>query len=110
MSQEKNNTWKAIGVVGGFLAALFTAVLIKSNHDSRQNKPLSFDQYLKSASLEQLEADRENYRRKNASDPDWYWVLKRYDDEIRERKWGNVDNSGQSLPHREHGWYLPNDD
>lgn len=36
-------------------------------------------------------------------------LLRRFDDEMSKRAWGNETPHAPSI-HREHGWYLPNDD
>lgn len=113
MSQkEEKNILKTIVAVGApIAAALGIALLMKGTRTAKQTKPVTFDQSLKNASLEQLYAAREKYRINNVSDSNWEKILRLFDDEIRARKEANNPNlSNYSLPHREHGWYLPNDD
>lgn len=71
--------------------------------------------WLSSASDEELEIERENVRLDYCNpdlDDDYReacWdKLKDFDKEIGKRAWGD-EEPGYPV-HREHGWYLPNDD
>ena len=74
--------------------------------------------FLKTASDKKLEKKREKIRVKMNSSYDdkkydkYYWKLNRYDDEIisRANKKYRKEHPNAKTRHREHGWYLPNDD
>ena len=74
--------------------------------------------FLKTASDKKLEKKREKIRVKMCSSYDdkkydkYYWKLSRYDNEIinRANKKYRKENPNAKTRHREHGWYLPNDD
>jgi hypothetical protein len=68
---------------------------------------------LGSLSDEELEEQREALRLRHASGEDHYDELHRYDEEMVRRA-NEVYARENPIPpeprHREHGWYLPNDD
>jgi len=75
------------------------------------------DSWLKSATDDELETEREKARiewcgSSALSDEEaegLYDTLKRFDEEMSSRAWGDEEPCAQSI-HREHGWYLPNDE
>ena len=70
------------------------------------------DRWLKSASDEELETEREKVRLAHCSgDERAQNTLYRFDDEMRRRYSAGHEVEEPGYPvHREHGWYLPNDD
>lgn len=77
---------------------------------------LSDNNVLSNLTDEELDAEREKIRLdycNPALDDNYrnncYNKLRVYDAEIHKRMWGDKEPTGE-LPHREHGWYLPNDD
>ena len=83
----------------------------------RDNKDGIFPNYsqkwMQSAMLEDLNREREIVRQQpqafSTSQTAWERLLWRFDEEIRKR---NDEDEAEWKPpaHREHGWYLPNDD
>ncbi len=68
---------------------------------------------LEPMSDEELDEAREKARLDHcAGDENAYGLLQMYDAEIRRRqaRVSNEDEEFNYPPHREHGWYLPNDD
>lgn len=82
--------------------------LFKSSNDGDSYS----DRWLKSASDEELETEREKVRLAHCSgDEHAQNTLYRFDDEMRRRSSvGHEDEESGYPAHREHGWYLPNDD
>lgn len=70
------------------------------------------NRWLRKASGEELETEREKVRMKHCSgDPDATLVLDRFDQESRKRYEEKHKGEEIGFPaQREHGWYLPNDD
>ena len=83
----------------GFLDFLFDLLSTEEHTDS----------WLHSASDDELEEEREKVRQRWCSgDESAEGELERFDKDLRKR---NTSNSETGYPaHREHGWYLPNDD
>lgn len=74
------------------------------------------DNWFKNATYEQLDTAREEVRIQFCSSSDDFEMgcslqnlLYRFDKELRKRSGGN-DTPYAPMIHREHGWYLPNDD
>jgi hypothetical protein len=68
---------------------------------------------LRALSDEQLTQDREALRLRHVSGEDHYEELHRYDAEMTRRANQTYDRQHPNPAeprHREHGWYLPNDD
>ena len=74
--------------------------------------------FLKTASDKKLTKEREKIRVKRNSSYDdkkydkYHWKLNKYDNEMirRANKKYKKENPNVKTRHREHGWYLPNDD
>lgn len=68
--------------------------------------------WLESASDEDLETEREKVRLDHCSGDENAWdILEKFDDEMRKRANKGHENEEYKYPkHREHGWYLSNDD
>lgn len=106
MSKIVKGVLGALGVVGmGVLAVVVSAL----NKDE-------FGDFLKKATDEELDSEREKVRLDycNPNLDDGYRTscrsrLDAFDDEMSKRAWGNETPHAPSY-HREHGWYLPNDD
>ena len=75
------------------------------------------DDWFHSATDEELEEEREKVRVQWCGSSvlsfeegeELYDTLKRFDEEMSDRAWGDEEPRAQSI-HREHGFYLPNDD
>ena len=72
--------------------------------------------WFSSASDEELETEREKVRQEYCASGDDFdkacelqETLYEFDDEMSKRAWGDEEPHAPSY-HREHGWYLPNDD
>ena len=71
--------------------------------------------WMRRASDEELSEKREMIRQEYCNNNDervdnkLYWLLAKFDDEMSRRAWGDQEPCGPSF-HREHGWYLDNDD
>lgn len=68
---------------------------------------------LRPLSDEELEEEREALRLRHVSGEDHYDELHRYDEEMTRRANETYARENPNPPaprHREHGWYLPNDD
>lgn len=67
-------------------------------------------EWFESLSDEQLADEREKLRLKT-QDPNWEWGLYAFDNEIR-RRYDLKNPNKEFIPpvHREHGWYLHNDE
>lgn len=114
-------------VAGISISALIAIVLglknkdeIKKVWDSIQkelNKPNPYsNMWLENAPKEEIDIIREEIRVAYCSSGDDFEkaaelqrLLGRIDKELSRRAWGDITPSGPSV-HREHGWYLPNDD
>jgi len=74
--------------------------------------------FFKTASDKKLAKEREKIRVKRNSSYDdkkydkYFWKLNRYDNEMvrRANKKYEKEHPNAKARHREHGWYLPNDD
>ncbi len=74
--------------------------------------------FFRTASDKKLSKKRETIREKRNSSYDekkydkYFWKLNRYDNEMTRRanKKYKKENPNAKTRHREHGWYLPNDD
>jgi hypothetical protein len=88
--------------------------LLKLLSDNKNTKYT--DNWFESASDDQLETEREKVRQEYCSSGDNYSLavgleklLWKFDDVTSERAWNGSNDYGYSK-HREHGWYLSNDD
>lgn len=86
---------------------LFENLFKSSSDGDRYN-----DRWLKSASDEELDTEREKVRLAHcAGNEHAQNILYRFDDEKRRRSSAGHEDEEPGYPvHREHGWYLPNDD
>ncbi|WP_300380190.1 hypothetical protein [Clostridium sp.] len=68
--------------------------------------------WLESKSDDELETEREKVRLDHCSGDEKAWnILGRFDNEMRKRENIGHENEEYKYPkHREHGWYLSNDD
>lgn len=106
----KINIKKVLGIGAGVLSVTAVSILaILSNKDD-------FSDFLKNATDEELDAEREKVRLDfcNPDLDDDYRIscqdkLRAFDSEMSKRAWGDEEPHAPSY-HREHGWYLPNDD
>ncbi len=113
----KTNIKKILGIVGvsaiGVIALLWTA--ISSNKENEECVD-DFDDLLRNGTDEELAREREKVR-VDYCNPDLDMEyrtscenkLRRFDDEMSKRAWGDEEPKAPSY-HREHGWYLTNDD
>ena len=74
------------------------------------------DKWISNASDEELSLEREKVRQDFCNSDfddnyreECYTTLGRFDREMSKRAWGDDEPKSSSI-HREHGWYLPNDD
>lgn len=71
--------------------------------------------WFESLSDEALDSEREKVRLEYGNNPSYerggqlQQLLWRFDEEMSRRQWGDQEPQPPSY-HREHGWYLPNDD
>ncbi len=105
----KINAKKLLGIGVGVLTAAVSILAILGNKDD-------FADFLKNATDEELDAEREKVRLDfcNANLDDDYRIscqnkLRAFDSEMSKRAWGDEEPHAPNY-HREHGWYLPNDD
>lgn len=106
----KINIKKVLGIGAGVLSVAVVSILaVLSNKDD-------FADLLKNATDEELDAEREKVRLDfcNPDLDDDYRTrcqnkLNAFDSEMTKRAWGDEKPHAPSY-HREHGWYLPNDD
>ncbi|HIZ47939.1 MAG TPA: hypothetical protein H9810_04385 [Candidatus Gemmiger excrementavium] len=97
----------------GFSVGMFTlAVSVLAFLDSKDD----FSDFLKNATDKELDSEREKVRLDfcNPNLDEDYRIrcqnkLMAFDNEISRRAWGNESPHAPNY-HREHGWYLPNDD
>lgn len=101
---------KSIGKVIRIGAAIAGVVLFKLLSDNKNNK--YSNNWLESKSDDELEMEREKVRLDHCSGDEKAWnILGILDNEIRKRANIGHENEEYEYPkHREHGWYLSNDD
>lgn len=134
MEDEKKNfvAWvkknkKALIITGISISTLFLLILGIKNKDALmrlwkdlQEKIKAADMYsskwFETVSDAELEVEREKVRLAYCSSGDNFSeacalerLLSRFDREMSKRAWGDEIPHAPSI-HREHGWYLPNDD
>jgi hypothetical protein len=105
----KINFKKALGIGASILTVAASILAIFGDKDD-------FADFLKNATDDELDAEREKVRL-DYCNPDLdeeYRIscqnkLRAFDNEMSKRAWGDEKPHGPSI-HREHGWYLPNDD
>lgn len=97
-----------IGVVGVGISAIGGLVKILGNQDVQKYS----DEWLESKSDDELKTEREKVRLEHCSCDEKAWnILKKFDNEMRKRENIGHENEEYKYPkHREHGWYLSNDD
>lgn len=118
---------KQLIYIGISIPIIFAIVLGLKNKDAvkelfsklklaAKNASIYSENWFKNATYEQLDAAREEVRVQFCSSGDDYQaacslqnLLERFDKEMRKKSGGNNTPYGPSI-HREHGWYLPNDD
>ena len=95
-------------VLGIGVAALGIGLLIWNLSDKEEYN----DNWLHSASDDELEKEREKVRLAHCSGDETAWAnLNRFDSEMSKRANKGHENKNYGYPvHREHGWYLSNDD
>lgn len=105
----KINVKKAIGIGTAVLAAAVSIYALVTGKDD-------FESFLKNATDDELATEREKVRLDYCNpdlDMDYRTQcegkLRAFDREMNERAWGDEEPHAPSY-HREHGWYLPNDD
>ena len=104
---------KLLALGGVLLAGTAVAILSSRNNDD----DLSYSsKWLNNASDDELDTEREKVRQAFCSSGDNYEkasklqnTLYRFDKEMSKRAWGDEEPKAPSI-HREHGWYLSNDD
>lgn len=106
----KVNIKKVLGIGAGAVVLAATSILALLNSKDE------FTDFLENASDDELEAAREKVRLDfcNPDLDDEYRTdcqnrLHAFDNKMSKRAWGDETPHGPSF-HREHGWYLPNDD
>ncbi|GHU53416.1 hypothetical protein FACS1894132_05510 [Clostridia bacterium] len=105
---------KNIGKVVGIGVAIIGVGLLKLLSDNKNTK--YSNKWFEVASDDELEVEREKVRQEYCSSGDNYSLavglqklLWRFDDVMSKRSWNGSTDYGYPK-HREHGWYLPNDD
>lgn len=105
----KINLKKFLGIGVTALAGTVTVLAAISKSDELSN-------FLKNATDEELDIEREKVRLDYCNPhldeqyrTECHKKLERFDDEMSKRAWGDEEPHAPSY-HREHGWYLPNDD
>lgn len=101
---------KVLAISAGALTLVAMSILaILGNNDD-------FADFLKNATDEELDSEREKVRLDFCNPNldkqyriECYEKLGRFDAEKSKRAWGDEEPHAPSY-HREHGWYLPNDD
>jgi len=95
--------------------------VVKVAHESssggrNDDNPEYTDRWMKSATDNELDTEREKVRFAYCSSGDNFDaacrlqnLLRRFDTEMSDRAWGDEEPHAPSY-HREHGYYLPNDD
>lgn len=108
--------WKWVAGVAGTVALGVLKVAFESRSNNGDESYTYTDRWMKSASDDELDNEREKVRVKYCSSGDdfaeadrMYNLLHRFDKEMSDRAWGDEEPRGPSC-HREHGYYLPNDD
>ena len=104
----KKSIGTIIGVVGVGIAAIGVLVKILGNQDVQKYS----DEWLESKSDDELKTEREKVRLEYCSGDEKAWdILEKFDNEMRKRANIGHENEEYKYPkHREHGWYLSNDD
>lgn len=100
-----NKTQKGIGIALGTAIALTITVIAGKKVTGGKYSTKWFN----SLSDDELDIEREKVRQLLLKGQDVYNLLRRFDNVIRYRKYGDT-QPGTVDFHREHGWYLPNDD
>ena len=105
----KINLKKALGIGIGALTLAASLWAVLNNKDT-------FSDFLENATDEELDTEREKVRLDYCNPKlddehrnDCWYKLQAFDREMSKRAWGDEEPHGPSY-HREHGWYLPNDD
>ena len=105
---------KKLLALGGVLLA-GTAVALLASRNGEDEFSYS-GKWLNGASDDELNTEREKVRQAYCSSGDDFDracnlqnTLYRFDKELSKRAWGDEKPKAPSI-HREHGWYLPNDD
>ncbi len=105
----KINIKKVLSIGTGLLTVAISIFTLFRNKDD-------FADFLKNATDEELEVEREKIRLDfcNPNLDEDYRIscqnkLKAFDSEMSKRAWGDKESHAPTY-HREHGWYLPNDD
>lgn len=88
--------------------------LIDNLKDQIKKAMLYSNRWFENATDVDLHAEREkvrlDYCKSGGTNADsLYNLLRRFDEEMSKRAWGNETPHAPDI-HREHGWYLPNDD
>ena len=101
---------KSIGKIIGIGATITGVVLFKLLSDNKN--PKYSNSWLESKSDDELKTERENVRLAHCSGDENAWnILEKFDNEMRKRAKIGHENEEYKYPkHREHGWYLSNDD
>lgn len=105
----KKGIGKVIGI-GATGATIIGVVLLKLLSDDRNIK--YSNKWFESKSDDELETEREKVRLDHCSGDENAWnILRRFDNEMSKRASIGHENEDYEYPkHREHGWYLSNDD
>ena len=100
---------KVLGIGVGVLTVAASILAAFTNKDE-------FSDFLENATDDELDAEREKVRLDycNPNLDDDYRIscqnkLRAFDSEMSKRAWGDEEPHAPNY-HREHGWYLPNDD
>lgn len=100
---------KILGIGVGVLTVAASILVAFTNKDE-------FSDFLENATDDELDAEREKVRLDycNPDLDDDYRIscqnkLSAFDSEMSKRAWGDEEPHAPNY-HREHGWYLPNDD
>lgn len=100
---------KILGIGVGVLTVAASILVAFTNKDE-------FSDFLENATDDELDAEREKVRLDycNPDLDDDYRIscqnkLRVFDSEMSKRAWGDEEPHAPNY-HREHGWYLPNDD
>ena len=105
LESKRNKKKKRKRVVAGILLIALFGFTFAVHEKKRRN---SFECFLENASDVELEEARERVR-SDFNYPDREAILRSFDDEMSNRAWGGKEPQGPAF-HREHGWYLSNDD
>ncbi len=103
------NIKKVLGIGAGVLTVIASILIVLDDKDE-------FSDFLEHATDKELKTEREKVRLDYCNpnlDIDYrvscQSKLRAFDSEISKRAWGNETPHAPDY-HREHGWYLPNDD